>query len=64
MRGRTAALGLAAVLTMTLTSCGVRSEADRGTDTDRLRSGQTEPGPHPERPDYAEGRELLRRNRR
>lgn len=42
MRGRTAALGLAAVLTMTLTSCGVRSEADRGTDTDRLRSGQTE----------------------
>ena len=42
MRGRTAALGLAAVLTLTLTSCGVRSEADRGTDPGRLRSGQTE----------------------
>ena len=32
MQGRTAVLGLAAVLTLTLTSCGVRSEADRGTE--------------------------------
>ena len=35
MQGRTAVLGLAAVLTLTLTSCGVRSEADRGTETGR-----------------------------
>ena len=42
MQGRTAVLGLAAVLTLTLTSCGVRSEADRGTETGRLRSSQAE----------------------
>lgn len=42
MQGRTAVLGLAAVLTLTLTSCGVRSEADRGTETGRLRIGQAE----------------------
>lgn len=42
MQGRTAALGLAAVLILTLTSCGVRSEADRGTETGRLRSSQAE----------------------
>lgn len=42
MRGRTAALGLAAALTLTLTACGVRSEADRDGETGRLRSGRTE----------------------
>ena len=42
MQGRTAVLGLAAVLTLTLASCGVRSEADRGTETGRLRSSQAE----------------------
>lgn len=42
MQGRTAVLGLAAVLTLTLTSCGVRSEADRGTETGGLRSSQAE----------------------
>ena len=42
MQGRTAVLGLAAVLTLTLTSCGVRSEADRGAETGRLRSSQAE----------------------
>ena len=42
MRGRTAALGLAVVLVLALTSCGVRSETDWGTEKSRLRSGQAE----------------------
>ena len=64
MQGRTTVLGLAAVLTLTLTSCGVRSEADRGRRTGGCGATPGGAGHGPERPDHAGGRELLRRNRR
>ena len=67
MQGRTAVLGLAAVLTLTLTSCGGRSEADRRTEAGRLRSSQA--GQDRARNgrtmlEHSVGRERLRRNRR